>query len=406
MINIAILGFGVVGGGIAEVIEENGGIIKDRLGRKVYVKYILDLRDFPDSPFGDRVVHDISAIVNDPEIDIVCEAMGGSHPALEFSLACMKAGKSVVTSNKEVVAKHGVELLTCAKENDVCYLYEAAVGGGIPVLRSLRTSLASDKINSVTGILNGTTNYILTAMDKNGADFDTVLKEAQKLGYAESNPSADVDGIDAKRKIIILTAIATGLLVPDEAVYAETMTKVSRADMDAAKRFGGTVKLLGRFRRVEDKLSVMVSPFFVSSECPLSGVNDVFNGILADCAMTGEVMYYGRGAGRYPTAAAMVSDVFAIASGGFAAEYPMMWSAADADAVLPIGGQIFRCYMRIKNADGEGVCDKVSEILGDVTVLAGSPAGYTEIITGAVANDAAMAAADALGAESLIRILD
>ena len=405
MINIAILGFGVVGGGIAEVTRENGGIIKDRIGTEVNVKYILDLRDFPDSPWGDRVVHDIDVIVNDPEVSIVCEAMGGSHPALEFSLACMKAGKSVVTSNKEVVAKHGVELLTCAKENGVSYLYEAAVGGGIPALRSLRTSLACDKINAITGILNGTTNYILTAMDKNGADFDTVLKEAQKLGYAEANPSADVDGIDAMRKIIILTAIATGKLVPDSAVYAETMTKVSRADMDAAKRFGGTVKLLGRFRR-GDKLSVMVSPFFVPSDCPLSSVNDVFNGIMADCAMTGEVMYYGRGAGRYPTAAAMVSDVFSIASGASASEYPAMWEAADASVVLPIGEESFRFYVRIKDADTAGVCDKASELLGDVTVLAGAPAGYTEFITGAVANDAAMSAAKALGAESVIRILD
>ena len=405
MINIAILGFGVVGGGIAEVIRENGGIIKNRIGDEVNVKYILDLRDFPDSPWGDRVVHDIDVIVNDPEVSIVCEAMGGSHPALEFSLACMNAGKSVVTSNKEVVAKHGVELRTCAKENGVTYLYEAAVGGGIPVLRSLRTSLASDKINAITGILNGTTNYILTAMDKNGADFDTVLKEAQKLGYAEANPSADVDGIDAKRKIIILTAIATGMLVPDESVYAETMTKVSRADMDAAKRFGGTVKLLGRFRR-GDKLSVMVSPFFVPSDCPLSGVNDVFNGVMADCAMTGEVMYYGRGAGRYPTAAAMVSDVFAIASGADKSEYPAMWEAADASAVRPIGEESFRFYMRVKNADCAGVCDKASELLGDVTMPAGAPAGYTEFITGVVANDAAMAAAEALGAESVIRVLD
>lgn len=404
MINIAILGFGVVGGGIAEVIEENGGIIKNRLGEEMYVKHILDLRDFPDSPFGDRVVHDINVIVNDPEVSIVCEAMGGSHLALEFSLSCMNAGKSVVTSNKEVVAKHGIELLSCAKENGVSYMYEAAVGGGIPVLRSLRTSLASDKINGITGILNGTTNYILTAMEKNGADFETVLKEAQKLGYAEANPSADVDGIDAKRKIIILTAIATGMLVPDESVYAETMTKVSRADMDAAKRFGGTVKLLGRFRRVEDKLSVMVSPFIVPADCPLYAVNDVFNGVLADCAMTGEVMYYGRGAGRYPTAAAMVSDVFMIAAAHGAAEYPAEWDAAEADAVLPIGVQKFCFYMRVKSGDVSGVCDKASELMGDVTALAGAPAGYAEFITGAVANDCAMAASEALGAESVIRI--
>lgn len=405
MINIAILGFGVVGGGIAEVIAENGALIKDRLGEEMYVKYILDLRDFPDSPYADRVVHDIEVIINDPDVSVVCEAMGGSHPALEFSLSCMRAKKSVVTSNKEVVAKHGCELLACAAENGVSYMYEAAVGGGIPVLRSLRTSLASDRIDGITGILNGTTNYILTAMDKNGESFDTALREAQKLGYAEADPSADVDGIDAKRKIMILTAIATGVLVPDSSVYCESMTSLSRADMDAAKRFGGTVKLLGRFRREDGGLSVMVSPFIVPSASPLSGVSDVFNAVLADCAMTGEVMYYGRGAGRYPTAAAMVSDVFMIAAGHGSAEYPSEWSAAEPELVLPIGDSRFSWYMRVKGGDVSGICEKASELLGDVTVLSGSPEGYTEFITGTVSHDRATAASSALDAEAAIRIL-
>jgi len=406
MINIAILGFGVVGGGIAEVIEKNNPIINGRLGDEINVKYILDLRDFPDSPWGDRVVHDISVILEDPEVSVVCEAMGGAHPALEFSLAAMRAGKSVVTSNKEVVAKHGDELLACAAENDVLYLYEAAVGGGIPVLRSLKTSLASDKINGITGILNGTTNYILTAMEKKGADFETVLKEAQKLGYAEADPSADVDGIDAKRKIVILTAIATGMLVPEGEIYAETMTKISREDMDAARRAGGTVKLLGRFRRRDDgRLSVMVSPFFVSSDCPISAVSDVFNGVLADCEMTGEVMYYGRGAGRYPTAAAMVADVFAILSGAGRFEYPSLWERVSADTVVPMEEESFCFYMRVKSGDSAGVKETASELFGDVTLLEGAPAGYTEFITGAVNNAAALAGAKTLGAVSTIRIL-
>ena len=318
----------------------------------------------------------------------------------------MKAGKSVVTSTKEVVSKYGCELLAAASANGVSYMYEAAVGGGIPVLRSLRTSLASDKINGIAGILNGTTNYILTAMEKNGADFETVLREAQKLGYAEADPSADVDGVDAMRKIIILTAIATGKLVSDKCVHCETMRNIGRADMSAAARFGGTVKLLGRFRRAGDKVSVMVSPFFVPSDSPLFSVNDVFNGVLADCAMTGEIMYYGRGAGRYPTAAAMVSDAFMIAAAHGASEYPSEWAPADMDYVLPVGDQSFRYYMRVKSGDRTGILDKSAELIGDVTELSGSPLGYTEFITGAVVDSAAAAAAEALGAESAIRIFD
>ncbi len=405
MINIAILGFGTVGGGIVGVLEENGGRFSEYLGEEIYVKYILDLREFPDSPYGERIVHDIGVITSDPDVSIVCEAMGGVHPALDFSLAAMKAGKSVVTSNKEVVAKHGTELLATAEECGVHYLYEAAVGGGIPVLRSLRTSLASDRIDSVVGILNGTTNYILTAMDRRGADFDTVLKEAQKLGYAEANPSADVDGFDAQRKIMILTAIATGVLPAEGDVYRETMTKITRADMDAAKRMGGTVKLLGQMKRTDTGVAVLVSPAVVPGECPLCGVDDVFNGVLVSCAMTGDVMYYGRGAGRYPTAAAMVGDVFSAASGNADGEFPKTWKKAPAGFVLPESELEARFYIRIANGDVRGTCENASHLLGDVTPLEGSPEGYTEFITSPVKGKDARRAAETLGAESIIRML-
>lgn len=405
MTDIAILGFGVVGGGITEVIEKNREQIRSRLGDDINVKYILDLRDFPDSPYGDRVVHDISVITGDPDVKIVCEAMGGSHPALEFSLAAMRAKKSVVTSNKEVVSKHGIELLSCAEENGVSYMYEAAVGGGIPLIRSLRTSLACDGITSIRGILNGTTNYILTAMEKGGADFADVLREAQKLGYAEADPSADVDGIDTMRKIIILTAIATGKLASADDVYAETMTKISAADMDAAHRLGAKIKFIGTYKNRTDRAEIYVCPMMVGAESPLSAIDDVFNGALVDCAMTGEVMYYGRGAGRYPTAAAMVSDVFMICAGRADAEFPRKWESASADFVVPVDEVEFKFYMRVKDADRTGVCERASELLGDVHEVAGAPSGYTEFVTGSVANKAALEAAAALGCESAIRLL-
>ena len=405
MTDIAILGFGVVGGGITDMIEENRALIRSRLGDEINVKYILDLRDVPDSPDGDRVVHDISVITGDPDVKIVCEAMGGSHPALEYSLAVMRAKKSVVTSNKEVVSKHGLELLSCANENGVSYMYEAAVGGGIPLIRSLRTSLACDRIYSIHGILNGTTNYILTAMEKGGVDFADVLREAQRLGYAEADPSADVDGIDTMRKIIILTAIATGKLAAAENVYAETMTKICAADMDAARRLDAKIKFIGTYKNRTDRAEIYVCPMMVGAKSPLSAIDDVFNGALADAAMTGEVMYYGRGAGRYPTAAAMVSDVFMICAGRAEAEFPRMWEAAPEGFVVPFDEVEFSFYMRVKNADRTGVCERACELLGDVREVDGAPFGYTEFVTGNVANGKAVLAASTLGCESVIRLL-
>ena len=224
MTNIAIIGFGVVGGGITEVIRSNMDAIKRACGDEIYVKYILDLRDFPDSPYADRVIHDFDIIKNDPEVSIVCETMGGVNPAFDYSMKAMRAGKSVITSNKELVANRGVELMEEAKKNGVSYLFEASAGGGIPEIRSMRTSFAGDTISEIDGILNGTTNYILTKMKNEGTDFETALLEAKKLGYAEANPTADVDGFDAQRKIMILTAIVTNQLVSEDKVYTETMT--------------------------------------------------------------------------------------------------------------------------------------------------------------------------------------
>jgi homoserine dehydrogenase len=312
MIYVAILGFGVVGSGTAEVLTQNKAIIEKKVGQPVSIKYILDLRDFPDSPFGDLVIHDFNTIVNDPEVSVVAEMMGGSHPAYDFTLACLKAGKSVVTSNKEVVANFGTELLAVAREHGVSYLFEASVGGGIPIIRPLREDLASNNVTSISGILNGTTNYILTRMDTEGASFDDVLKDAQRLGYAEANPAADVEGLDAARKIVILAAMAFGKRIDPNTILCEGITKITAADSELAKEMGYAIKLIGYTAKVEGKILAMVSPRLVPLGNPIHGVNGVYNGILVTADMVGQVMFYGPGAGKLPTASAVAGDLIDI----------------------------------------------------------------------------------------------
>ena len=309
MIHVALLGFGVVGSGTAEVLTQNKAIIEKKVGQAVNIKYILDLRDFPDSPFADRIVHDFNIIANDPEVSVVAEMMGGSHPAYDFTLACLKAGKSVVTSNKEVVANFGTELLAVAKEMGVSYLFEASVGGGIPIIRPLREDLASNNVTAISGILNGTTNYILTRMDAEGASFEDVLKDAQRLGYAEANPAADVEGLDAARKIVILAAMAFGKRLNPNAILCEGITKITTADSELAKEMGYAIKLIGYTTRVDGKILCMVSPRLVPLGNPIHGVNDVNNGILVNADMVGQVMFYGPGAGKLPTASAVTGDM-------------------------------------------------------------------------------------------------
>ncbi len=409
MINIAILGFGVVGGGITEVIDKNREKLKAYTGEDIYVKKILDLRDFPDSPYADRVVHDVNEIVNDSTISIVCETMGGVNPAFDFSMAMMKAGKSMVTANKELVAKRGLELTACAKENGVFYLFEPSVGGGIPEIRGMRTSLAGDTITEIDGILNGTTNYILTRMKNEGVDFDTVLKDAQRLGYAEANPAADVDGLDAQRKIMILTAVATGYLVEEKDVYCETMTKLTPADMDAAKRWGGAVKLLGSSRIYEDFCSLYVAPFFVPAEMPLSFVEDVYNAIRIVSPVTGDVMYYGRGAGRMPTAGAVVEDVAAIVSGLASKEKKCTWVPAPEGYVKPFEENVFSYYVRVRSDFPSETLEAASLAFGAVKALDGSSEGVVEFITDKVLEKdcRAVIANETLGCvESVIRIMN
>lgn len=313
MVNIAILGFGVVGSGVAEVISENLNIIEKRINDNINIKYILDLRDFPDSPLGHLVTHNFDDILNDPEVTVVAEMMGGSHPAYDFSLAALKAGKSVVTSNKEVVSNFGVELLAVARENNVRYLFEASVGGGIPIIRPLVNDLAANHVSSISGILNGTTNYILTQMRECGRDFGEALKDAQAKGYAEANPAADVDGIDAARKIVILASLAYGKLISPDSIYVEGISKITLSDIEIASEFGYAIKLIGHCTNENGKLLAMVSPRLIPAGDPLHTVDDVFNGILVDANMLGKSMFYGKGAGKLPTASAVVADIIDIA---------------------------------------------------------------------------------------------
>ena len=309
MINVAILGFGVVGSGVAEVLTQNKKIIENKLSKEVNIKYILDLRDFPGNPFEKLVVHDFNIILNDPEVTVVAEMMGGSHPAYDFSKACLEAGKSVVTSNKEVVANFGAELLQIAKAHGVAYLFEASVGGGIPIIRPMCNDLASNNITEINGILNGTTNYILTKMTTEGADFADVLKDAQDKGYAERNPAADVEGLDAARKIVILAALAFGKAVSPNDIHVEGITDIATEDVEIANSLGYSIKLIGHAEKIDGKILAMVSPRLIPHSNPLSGINDVFNGILLGADMVGEVMFYGPGAGKLPTASAVCADI-------------------------------------------------------------------------------------------------
>ena len=309
MIHVAVLGYGTVGSGVVEVIETNKKDINKRAGAELNIKYILDLRDFPGDPYESKVVHDYDIILNDPEVTVICETMGGIRPAYDFSKKALLAGKSVCTSNKELVANHGPELIRIAKEHNCNYLFEASVGGGIPIIRPLNYSLTAERIDAITGILNGTTNYILTKMDKEGADFEEVLKEAQDKGYAERNPEADVEGYDACRKIAILSSLMCGKNVKYEEIYTEGITKISAADFLYAKQMNKSVKLLAMSRDKEDGFFAMVAPFMISRDHPLYCVNDVFNAIYVHGNMLGDSMYYGRGAGKLPTASAVVSDV-------------------------------------------------------------------------------------------------
>lgn len=310
MINIAVLGYGTVGSGVVEVINTNQDSINRRAGDEIRIKYVLDLLDFPGDPVQEVLVHDYETIVNDPEVDIVVEVMGGLEPAHTFVKRALEAGKSVATSNKALVAKFGPELMDIARNKNINFLFEASCGGGIPIIRALNQSLTADQIDEVTGILNGTTNYMLTKMDMEGSRFESVLKEAQEKGYAEADPTADVEGYDACRKIAILSSLAYGKFLNYEKIHTEGITRITPEDMEYARAMGMSIKLLATSRKLsEDSYYAVVAPFLVGKNNPLYSVNDVYNGIFVHGNVLGDAMFYGSGAGKLPTASAVVADV-------------------------------------------------------------------------------------------------
>lgn len=366
MINVAVLGYGTVGSGVVEVLTTNSDSIAKRAGDSINIKYVLDLRDFPGDPIEKVLVHDFDTIINDDEIDIVIEAMGGTEPAYTFAKASLERGKSYCTSNKELVAKYGPELLALAKEKGKNFLFEASVGGGIPIIRPLNQSLTADEIMEIIGILNGTTNFILTKMSKEGLTFDEVLKEAQELGYAEKNPAADVEGYDACRKIAILSSLAYGQHVDYEEIYTEGITKITDTDFKYAEKLGLTIKLFGKSKRVGDKFYAMVAPFMIGSDNPLYSVNDVLNGILVKGNVIGDVMFYGAGAGKLPTASAVVADVVDAAK-HIKTNIMTLWSSKKLH-LDNIKNSEKRFFVRLEGEAGERWAE-LKEAFGDVKVI-------------------------------------
>ena len=390
MINVSVLGYGTVGSGVVEILKENADLITKRAGEEIRVKSVLDLRDFPGDPVQDMIVHDFEEIKNDPDVQIVVETMGGVHPAYEFVKASLESGKSVSTSNKALVAAYGPELLEIAQEHNVNFLFEASVGGGIPIIRPLKISLAPDEILEISGILNGTTNYILTEMTNNGSAFDTVLKDAQDKGYAEKDPTADVEGYDACRKIAILTSLAYGKQLDFEDIYTEGITKITDRDICYAKKIGAKVKIFGSSKKVGDKVSAMVAPKLITSEHPLYSVDGVFNAILVKGHMVGDVMFYGQGAGKLATASAVVSDVIDEAK-HVNVNMRTLWDHEKL-ALMPMDEVKSKFFVRVKGTKDE-VQEQAAKLFGKITAV---DAGFddefgfvTEEITEAVYEQAA-----------------
>ena len=366
--DIAVLGYGVVGSGVAEVISLNEQKITKKIGgEKMNVKYILDLRKFPGDKNEDKIIDDFNGILNDGDVKIVAEAMGGLHPAFEFVSSCLKAGKSVVTSNKELVAEKGDILLELARENNVNFMFEASVGGGIPVLRPIIQCLAANEITEVAGILNGTTNFILSKMIFDSMSFEDALKLAQDNGYAEKDPTADIEGFDACRKICILAALCFGKHVYPKSVYTEGITKITLEDVDYARSWGGVIKLLGRAKKIGDKTSAMVSPAFVSDSSILSGVNGVFNSVLIRGNAVGDVAFYGRGAGKMATASAVVADMIDCAQ-HIGRNKGISWDKAVDGSLVDCNEVETALYVRATGCK-ECALGKAKELFGDIKVL-------------------------------------
>lgn len=406
MVYVAIMGHGVVGSGVAEVLRKNAESIAHKAGEEIAVRRILDLREFPDLPYADLFTKDFEEIVNDPDIRIVVETMGGLNPAYGFVKRCLEAGKSVVTSNKELVAAKGDELLAIARERNLNFLFEASVGGGIPILRPLDQCLAANEVTEIAGILNGTTNFMLTRMIEDGMSFEDALSLAQELGYAERDPSADVGGHDACRKICILAALAFGKHVFPEQVYTEGITEITGEDVRTAAAMDSVIKLIGRAVKQEDgRLYAVVAPMVIAKSSLLSDVNDVFNGIMVRGDAIGDVVFYGRGAGKLPTASAVVADVIDEVKHLKARKY-LFWESGYEGYVIPYEQGAVQMLIRVENT--ADAAERIAAAFGEVTVVEGEgvPRGECAFVTSVMAeaalNDALKASG--LAVKSRLRV--
>lgn len=375
MIRVAVMGYGTIGSGVVEVLDINKNSIAKRAAEEIGVKYILDLRDFPGDPIQEKVVHDYKVIANDPEVQIVVETMGGVEPAYTFVKAMLEAGKHVTTSNKALVAAKGAELIALAKEKNVNFMFEASVGGGIPIIRPLNSCLTADEIEEITGIVNGTTNYMLTKMTEEGSEFDDVLKDAQAKGYAEKDPTADIEGYDACRKIAILTSLVCGQQVDFEDIHTEGITKITATDIRYAKAMGRAIKLLASSHKVGDGYVAMVAPFLLPATHPLYNVNDVFNAIFVHGNVLGDAMFYGSGAGKLPTASAVVADIVDMAK-HLDTNIAVEWSSKKLELVDY--RNVENCYFVRTSADEK----RIEEVFGEVSyVTAEGVSGETGFVT-------------------------
>lgn len=410
MVSVAIMGHGVVGSGVAEILTTHKKKLFAGLGEEIYIKKILDLREFPDSPLADRFTKDFEDIINDIEIRVVVEVMGGLNPAYDFVKRCLKAGKSVVTSNKELVAAYGAELLAIAKEENVNFLFEASVGGGIPIIRPMSQCLVANNVDEIAGILNGTTNFILTKMIADGMQFDDALKLAQDLGFAERNPAADIEGHDACRKICILASLAYGKHIYPDSVHTEGITKITLEDVKYAEAFGCVIKLIGKVKRLENgKIDIIVAPMLVPNESQLANIDYEFNGIMVRGDCTGDVVFYGKGAGKLPTASAVVADVVDCCKHLKTRKY-LYWTDGDGSNVIPTAQSTSAMYVR---ADGSNVVAKAEKLFGNVSEIKNyssnenTVAFVTEVLTyGEFEEKIAALANDGVNVLSTIRIGD
>ena len=378
MISVAIMGHGVVGSGVAEILTTHKQKLFASIGEEIYVKHILDLRDFPDSPLADRFTKDFNDILNDIEVRVVVEVMGGLNPAYDFVKKCLKSGKSVVTSNKELVAAHGAELLQIAKDENVNFLFEASVGGGIPILRPISQCLVANIVDEIAGILNGTTNFILTKMIEDGMEFDDALRLAQELGFAERNPAADIEGHDACRKICILASLAFGKHVYPDSVHTEGITEITLEDVKYAEAYNCVIKLIGKVKRLDNgKIDIIVAPMFVPDKSQLANIDYEFNGIMVRGDCTGDVVFYGKGAGKLPTASAVVADVVDCCKHLKTRKF-LFWTDGNGENIIPYTESVTAMYIRANTT-----MEVAKEVFGCVDKIekADSPEGEVAFVT-------------------------